>query len=153
MNNEAVKIHSHSRVTLHHQLGVPEGTILEDTFDAEPLVIQLGSGELAEGLEFALIDLAEGDEQTIDINPELAFGFVDETLIVDMERSEFDADIELQEGLILEFSTPNDDFVPGTILSFDEKIVKVDLNHPLAGQVIRYRVKIVSVDNTPVTLN
>ncbi len=153
MSNEILKIHSHSKVTLHHQLGVPEGTILEDTFDEEPLVVQLGSGELAQGLEFALIDLAEGDEQTIDINPDLAFGFIDETLIVDMQRSEFDVNIELQEGLILEFSTPSDEFVPGTILSFDDEVVKVDLNHPLAGQIVRYKVKIVKIDNTPVTLN
>lgn len=147
------KINRFSKVTIYHQLGLPDGSVFEDTFEEEPMVFQLGSGELAEGLELALLELVEGDEQTIDIDPDLAFGFADESLIVDMERDEFDADIELQEGLIIEFSTPNEDFVPGTILSFDETTVKVDLNHPLAGQTIRYKVKIVAVDNSPVTLN
>ncbi len=147
------KINRFSKVTMHHQLGLPDGSVFEDTFEEEPMVLQLGSGELAEGLELALLDLVEGDEQTIDINPDLAFGFTDESLIVDMDRDEFDADMELQEGLIIEFSTPNEDFIPGTILSFDDSNVTVDLNHPLAGQKIRYKVKIVMVENNPVVLN
>ncbi len=153
MSDEQDKINRFSKVTLHHQLGLPDGTVLEDTFEEEPMVIQLGTGELADGLEFALLDLVEGDEQTIDINPDLAFGFVDETLFVDMPRDEFDDSFELQEGLIIEFSTPNEDFVPGTILSFDDSVVKVDLNHPLAGQKVRYKVKIVAIENIPVVLN
>jgi len=153
MTEEKEKINRLSKVTLHHQLGLTDGTVLEDTFEEDPMVVQLGSGELAEGLELALVELVAGDEQTIDINPDLAFGFIDETLFVDMDRAEFSAEIELQEGLIIEFSTPNEDFVPGTIMSFDESIVKVDLNHPLAGQTVRYKVKIVAVENTPVVLN
>lgn len=147
------KINRYSKVTMHHQLGLTDGTVLEDTFEEEPMVIQLGTGELAEGLELALLELLEGDEQTIDINPDLAFGFVDETLFVDMARDEFDSDMELQAGLIIEFSTPNEDFVPGTIMSFDETTVKVDLNHPLAGQIVRYKVKIIAIENTPIVLN
>lgn len=153
MSEDVNKINRFSKVTLHHQLGLTDDTVLEDTFDEEPMVIQLGSGELAEGLELALVELVAGDEQTIDINPDLAFGYVDETLYVDMARDEFDPEIELQKGLIIEFSTPNEDFVPGTILDFDDKIVQVDLNHPLAGQTVRYKVKIIAVENTPVVLN
>lgn len=151
--NEKVKIHRASKVTLHHQLGLTDGTILEDTFEQEPLQVQLGSGELAEGLELSLLDLSEGDEQTVDINPDLAFGFIDETLIVDMQRADFDPSMELSEGLIIEFSTPSNDYVPGTILEFNEETVRVDLNHPLASQVVRYKVKIVAIEENTVTLN
>ena len=147
MSDELEKINRYSKVTIHHQLGLTDDTVLEDTYEEEPMVIQLGTGELAEGLELALLDLVVGDEQTIDINPDLAFGFVD------VARDEFDPEIELQAGLIIEFSTPNEDFVPGTIMSFDESIVKVDLNHPLAGQTVRYKVKIIAVENTPLVLN
>lgn len=153
MNDIPEKINRSSLVTFHHQIGLTDGTVLEDSFDEEPMVVQLGSGELAEGLELSLLELVEGDEQTIDINPDLAFGFMDETLFTDMPRDEFDSDMELKEGLIIEFSTPNGDFIPGTIMSFDDTVVKVDLNHPLAGQTVRYKVKIISVVNTPVVLN
>lgn len=153
MSDDLKKINRFSKVTIHHQLGLTDDTVFEDTYAEEPMVIQLGSGELAEGLELALLDLVVGDEQTIDINPDLAFGFVDETLFVDMPRDKFDPDIELQQGLIIEFSTPNEDFSPATIMSFDETLVKVDLNHPLAGQIVRYKVKVIAIENAPVVLN
>jgi FKBP-type peptidyl-prolyl cis-trans isomerase SlpA len=148
------KITLDSIVTLHHQLGYTDGTLLEDTFDQEPMTFRLGNGELAEGLELALVNLTEGEEQTLDIGPDLAFGFTDKSMIHQLSREEFAEDFELEPGLIIEFSTPNGETLPGTILEFDDKQVKVDFNHPLAGHTVRYRVKIVQIENPSVeTLN
>ena len=140
-------IERHSRVTLYYRLGLTDGQILEDNFDDEPTTIQLGRGEMAEGLELALVGLKPGEEQTVDIGPDLAFGHVDETLLRAIARAEFDPDLELERGLIIEFATENDKTLPGTILDFNEIEVRIDLNHPLAGQTVRYRVKIVAIDN------
>jgi FKBP-type peptidyl-prolyl cis-trans isomerase SlpA len=144
------KITPDSIVTLHHQLGYTDGSLLEDTFDQEPMTFRLGTGELAEGLELSLMDLGEGEEQTLDIGPDLAFGFTDEAMIHQLQRNEFAEDLELEAGLIIEFSTPSGETVPGTILDFDDEKVKVDFNHPLAGHVVRYRVKIVQIENPSV---
>ena len=141
------RINHSSQVTLHYQLGLTDDTILEDCFDGAPMTYRLGSGELARGLELALLGLQTDDEQTVDIGPELAFGFSDETLLRSFPRTDFDPDIKLQEGLIIEFSTPGGDTIPGTILEFNDEEVKADLNHPLAGQTVRYRVKIIDVVN------
>lgn len=142
-----------SLVTLHYALGLTDDSVIEDNFDEEPMTVQLGRGEMAEGLELALLGLRDGEEQTIDIGPDMAFGHVDDTLLRALPRSDFDPDIELQEGLIIEFSTAEDEVLPGTILAFDENEVRIDLNHPLAGQTVRYRVKILDVTNTPEVLN
>ena len=149
-------IERNSRVTLYYRLGSTDDQLLEDNFDDEPMTVQLGQGEMAEGLELSLIGLAEGDEQTIDIGPDLAFGPLDETLFRVLPRIEFDPDLELEPGLIIEFANADGDTLPGTIMRFDDDEVHVDLNHPLAGQTVRYSVKIVAVDNQsvePVTLH
>jgi FKBP-type peptidyl-prolyl cis-trans isomerase SlpA len=146
------KITLNSIVTLHHQLGYTDGSLLEDTFEQEPMTFRLGTGELAEGLELALVDLAEGDEQTLDIGPDLAFGYPDKGMIHQLQRNEFAEDFELEPGLIIEFSTPNGETLPGTILEFDDETVKVDFNHPLAGHTVRYRVKIVQIENPEVEM-
>ena len=140
-------IERNSRVTLFYRIGLTDDKVLEDNFDDEPMTVALGCGELAEGLELALIGLKEGDEQTIDIGPDLAFGYIDDTLFRSMARAEFDPDIELEAGLIIEFATEDGETLPGTILDFNEDEVRVDLNHPLAGQTVRYSVRIVTVDN------
>jgi len=142
-----------SLVTFFYQLGLPDGAVLEDIFDEEPMTVQLGQDEMAEGLELALIGLEPGDKQTIDIEPELAFGYPDETLLRSVPRAEFDSEFELEPGLIIEFATDEEETLPGTIVDFDEDEVQVDLNHPLAGQTIRYSVEIVEVVNQPETLH
>jgi FKBP-type peptidyl-prolyl cis-trans isomerase SlpA len=146
-------IERNSRVTFHYRLGLSDDYIFEDNFDDEALTVQLDCGEMAEGLELALIGLQAGDEQTVDIGPDLAFGFIDETLFRSIPRAEFDPAAELEQGLIIEFATERGDTLPGTILEFDEMEVKIDLNHPLAGQTIRYRVKIIAVENSPVIIH
>ena len=140
-------IERNSRVTLYYRLGLTDGQILEDNFDDEPMTVTLGGGEMAEGLELALIGLQPGDEQTIDIRPDLAFGYVDEALFRSMPRIEFDPDVELEPGLIIEFANEDGDTLPGTIMGVDDDEVRIDLNHPLAGQTVRYSVEIVEVDN------
>ena len=54
-------IERNSRVTLYYRLGTIDGQILEDNFDEEPMKVTLGRGEMAEGLELALIGLRAGD--------------------------------------------------------------------------------------------
>jgi FKBP-type peptidyl-prolyl cis-trans isomerase SlpA len=142
-------IERNSRVTLFYRIGLTDDQVLEDNFDDEPMTVTLGQGEMAEGLELALIGLKAGDEQTIDIGPDLAFGYVDETLFRAMARAEFDPDIELEQGLIIEFATEDGETLPGTILDCNDREVRVDLNHPLAGQTVRYSVKIVAVNDDP----
>jgi FKBP-type peptidyl-prolyl cis-trans isomerase SlpA len=140
-------IERNSRVTLYYSIGLTDDQLLEENFGDEPMTVTLGRGEMADGLELALIGLSAGDEQTIDIGPDLAFGFIDETLFRALPRAEFDSELELEPGLIIEFANEDGDTLPGTITSFDENQVQVDLNHPLAGQTVRYSVKIVAVDN------
>ena len=143
------RIERNSVVTLYYRLGLTDDQVLEDNFDGEPMTVELGRGEMAEGLELALLGLAEGDEQTIDIGPDLAFGFSDETLIRMVPRAEFEPTLELEPGLIIEFATADGDTLPGTILDVGDDFVQVDLNHPLAGQTVRYSVKIVAIENDP----
>ena len=149
------QIERNSRVTIYYRLGLTNGDVLEDNFEDEPMTVQLGCGEMAEGLELALIGLREGQEETIDIGPDLAFGYVDETLFRSIPRIEFDPELELEPGLIIEFATEEGETLPGTILDFNEDEVRVDLNHPLAGQTVRYSVRVVAIDNgeAPQTLH
>ncbi len=142
-------IERNSRVTLYYRIGLTDDQILEDNFDAEAVSVQLGCGEMAEGLELALIGLQEGDEQTVDIGSDLAFGYIDETLFRAIPRVEFDPALELEPGLIIEFAAEDGETLPGTILQYSENEVRIDLNHPLAGQTVRYRVRIVTVEDAP----
>jgi len=135
-----------SRVTLHFSLALTDGTEALTTFDEEPLTFVLGDGSLPEGLELALYGLRQGNEQTLQLTPEQAYGFHDESLIHRMPRADFPPDIEPEPGQIIRFTTPAGEETAGRILELDADQVRVDFNHPLAGQDVVFRVVVLAVE-------
>lgn len=140
-------IQSGSRVTMHYTLSLEDGMIADTSREGEPLSFTLGDGTLIEGLELAILGLKAGDRQCLGIPPQSGFGFRDPKHIHEMPRSDFPEDMELSEGLIIGFSSPAGDEVPGAVLEVGEDNVKVDFNHPLAGHEVTFDVEILAVDN------
>lgn len=142
---ESITIGPGSEVTLNFTLSLPDGTVADATEEDRPLQFIMGDGTLIEGLELVLYGLKVGDRQCLSIDPRDAFGMPDEDNIHQLPKNEFPADIELKEGLIMGFSTPSGEEVPGTIRTFDETMVEVDFNHPLAGFEVIFDVEILDI--------
>jgi FKBP-type peptidyl-prolyl cis-trans isomerase SlpA len=136
-----------SRVRLHFSITLEDGTVAEDSFGNEPVEVVIGSGDLQAGLERPLLGLRKGDRQAFRIPPEQGFGFSDPEAVQDMRRSDFPKDMDLGPGLIIAFTTPAGDELPGTILELCGNEVRVDFNHPLAGHELLYKVEILKVIN------
>ena len=135
-----------SRVRMHLRLQLHDGTVVEDSFESgEPLVFTLGDGTLVQGLELGLLGLKPGDEQTLTLAPEQAFGPHNPELVFEFPRSVFPEDMELQPGLVMTFDLGEVRDVPGMLLEVGEEQVTVDLNHPLAGKPVVYHVKVLDV--------
>ena len=132
-------------VTLHLSLALEDGTVMESTFEDEPLTFTMGDGTLVEGLELGLYGLKAGDKQRLVLDPEQAFGLHDAARRHTMARSAFPDDQVLEPGLIMGFDTPAGEELSGTILSVDGDSVAVDFNHPLAGRVVVFMVEILEV--------
>ena len=136
-----------SLVLLHYSLTLTDGTIIESSFDEEPLEINMYDSSLPEGMMLALIGLREGNEQTLTLTPEQCFGFRDEDNIHDMPLSDFTGDLKPEIGLIFNFGTPDDEDLPGTIRAIKSDSVEVDFNHPLAELSLIFSVKILEINN------
>ena len=144
---QQTEIRPGSKVLMHFTLSLEDGTVAETTRDDnEPLEFVMGDGTLIEGLELALYGLKAGDKQTLSIEPKLAFGFPDPENVHSMPRHEFPQEMQLARGVIMEFNTPAGDEVPGTVVEVNDSEVKVDFNHPLAGDQITFEVEILSVE-------
>lgn len=144
-NIEQLTIGPGSVVTMYFRLSMKNGIIADSTNPGEPLTFTMGDGSLVHGLEMALVGLKNGDKQSVEIDPLNAFGFSDPDNIYDMPREEFAEGLPLTPGTILSFSTPSGDEIPGVIKEVYEATVKVDFNHPLAGQDVIFEVEIVDV--------
>ncbi len=134
-----------SEVTMNFTLSLPDGTVADCTDENEPMTFTMGDGTLIEGLEMMLYGLKEGAKQCLSLAPVNAFGFPDEESIHMMPREEFDSSFKLEEGVIIEFTTPSGEAVPGTIKEITATEVKVDFNHPCAGFVVTFDVEILKI--------
>jgi len=142
---EALTIGPGSEVLMHFTLSLADGTVADSTDEDEPLRFVMGDGTLIEGLELVLYGLKPGDRQCLSIDPRDAFGFPDEENIHTMPRSEFPAEMQLEAGLIISFTTPSGEEVPGAIREIKDDEVVVDFNHPLAGNEIIFDVEILEI--------
>ena len=142
------EIAPHSRVTFHFSLATTDGVEIVSTFgDDTPTILTLGDGSLNEGLELALYGLTPGQEQTLTLTPNQAFGPRDEGKNQRMPVTDFPADMALQPGLVIAFETPAGEEVAGIVMDLTEQEVEVDFNHPLAGQEVVFRVQILEVES------
>lgn len=137
-------INQQSKVTLHFELALADGSVIDSNFQAKPATFTMGDGNLLPGFEQALLGLQTGDEKQLMIAPENAFGQPNPANMQTFKRHEFGADLVLEPGLVIGFQDPSGE-IPGTVSKIDGDFVEVDFNHPLAGKTIHFRVKIVEV--------
>jgi FKBP-type peptidyl-prolyl cis-trans isomerase SlpA len=131
-------------VTLHFAIKLEDGQIIDSNFESEPATFSVGDGNLLEGFEKALFGLEEGAKQTLKVLPENGFGMPNPSNIQKVPRAQFDG-MELEQGLVISFADAGNGELPGVISEFDDKMVAVDFNHPLAGKQLNFEVEILQV--------
>lgn len=138
------EITKNSRITLHFELALEDGQIIDTTFDKLPAQFNFGDGNLLESFEEKLLGLKSGDEAVFEMTPEHAFGVRNSNNIQRMPRKQFSMDIE--EGMIVSFADVGKNELPGVISAIHEHEVEVDFNHPLAGRTLQFKVSIQDVE-------
>jgi FKBP-type peptidyl-prolyl cis-trans isomerase 2 len=131
-------------VKFHYTLKVGS-EVVETTEGKEPLQYTHGQGALIPGLENALVGLKAGDEKTVIVEPKDGYGEVIKEAIKEFTKDTFPKDMTPQKGMILEFKGPNGESIPGIIEEIKDDKVMVNFNHPLAGKILEFQVKIVEV--------
>lgn len=141
------EINMHSLVLMHYSITLTNDSVIESSFDEDPVEITMGHGDISEGMELALYGLKEGDSQTLTLTPDQGFGARDEDNIHDMPLSDFPEELPPEVGLSYSFESPEGEEIPGTVTELGNETAKVDFNHPLAGQEIVFTVNILGVNN------
>jgi len=127
-----------------------EAGIFDEKRKYAPALIVIGKGYLVKGLDASLRDMGVGEQKSIELSPEDAFGNRNPNLVRILPLSEFrKRDIDPFPGLVLDL-----DGTKGTVKSVSGGRVMVDLNHPLAGEKLIYDLKVeekLADDNSKIT--
>lgn len=146
MNELSVSVGEGTRVFLNFSLSLEDGSEIDSNFSAEPVDFIVGDGSLLPGFEQLLFGMSAGERQIFSVAPEQAFGMPNDSNIQIVPREHFDAEVELEIGLVFYFADAGGGEVPGLVVAFDSDEVTVDFNHPLAGRTILFDVLIHRVE-------
>ncbi|WP_205341381.1 FKBP-type peptidyl-prolyl cis-trans isomerase [Denitrificimonas caeni] len=132
-------------VAIDYTLSNDAGEVIDSSAGAEPLVYLHGAGNIIAGLENALLGKTVGDELEVSIEPEDAYGEYSVELITSLGREMFEGVDELEVGMQFHASAPDGGMQIVTVRDIDGDQVTIDGNHPLAGQQLNFKVKVISV--------
>jgi peptidylprolyl isomerase len=122
------------------------GTEFDSNMNTTPLEFTLGSGQMIAGFDKAVIGMAIGEEKTVKLPADEAYGPYYPDLVVTVNRS---ANFSVANPVVGNFLTVTNPSTGETmrvrILNATPSTITVDANHYLAGQNLTFTIKLVTV--------
>lgn len=131
-------------VSIHYTLKNDAGDVLDSSAGREPLAYLHGAGNIIPGLEKALEGKSSGEKMNVSVPPAEGYGERVDGLVQDVPRDAFQGVDEIQPGMQFHAQGPSGPMVV-TVKEVDEGSVKVDGNHPLAGETLHFDVEVAEV--------
>ncbi len=138
-------------IKVYYEASYEDGTVFDSTemCGGEPLKIQIGVGQVIHGFEDAIIGMDVGEEKNFSLQPTEAYGEFNPLLVEKIDASQFPGDMSLEHGKQIEVVGPNGISSPGWIRLIEKDFILVDMNHPCAGKVINFKIKVVETGLEP----
>lgn len=141
-------------VSIQYQLFVDDvnGELVEETADNQPFSFIFGNDIMLDKFEAGLAGLKTGDNFSITIQCEDAWGPDREELYIEFDKSVF-ADEEgvdeeaIAEGEIVPMEDDEGNEVMGVVVENKAESVVIDLNHPMAGENVHFEGTVVEVSD------
>lgn len=133
------------KITVSYVGMLEDGTVFDSTEKHDSLLeFEAGSGELIKGFDDAVIGMGEGEEREVTVAARDAYGEHNPELIKQLPRQMF-PDQQIQPGMVFMMNLQNGRQCPVRISDVSEDTITVDLNPPLAGKTLIFKIKIVSI--------
>ena len=150
-----MKITANKAVSAEYELyvdGETEGELelMEKATSEQPLNFVYGVGMMLPKFEENLFGLQVGDKFDFVINTEDGYGEYDDESVLDLDRAIFEIDGKLDEEMIYEGNVVplmdnEGNRINAQVVTITDTHVKVDLNHPLAGETLHFKGSVLEV--------
>ena len=130
--------------SIHYKLSHANGALVDEAWD-QPLVFEVGDGQLDPCLEKCVLDAKLGELQTFLLGASEAFGECYDEAFQFMSRDDFPKDFNFELDAAVEFETPAGDAYVGCIDQIEDNQIRVNFNHPLAGADVSFQVKVLNI--------
>lgn len=133
-------------VKVHYTGTLDDGSVFDSSEGRDPLVFTVGSGQVIAGFDEAVDGMQLGETKEVRIPTDEAYGPRRDDLVIEIDREQIPASIEVEVGSRLQVQQPDGRAVPVTVTEIGTDAVTLDANHPLAGQALTFRLELVAID-------
>ncbi len=145
---QAKEVLTGKQVSIEYTLKLEDKSVVDSNVGAEPLTFIQGSHNIIPGLESSLDGMKVGDSKQVTVNPEDAYGSVNNDAVSEIEKEQLPQD-SLKVGTVLKGQSPDGRVLIARVVEIKEDTVMLDYNHPLAGKTLYFDVKILDVQEAP----
>jgi len=131
-------------ISFEYTLTLEDNEVIDTNVGADPLTFTHGSSQIIPGLEDQMIGMKTGDSKKVTVNPEDGYGPVLNEAIVELKTEQV-PESSRKIGAMLQTKSPEGQIIRGKIAAIDDKKAIIDLNHPLAGKILIFDVKVLDV--------
>ncbi|MFZ1288880.1 MAG: peptidylprolyl isomerase [Melioribacteraceae bacterium] len=134
-------------IKVHFTGNLDDGSIFDSSKNKKPLKFKVGFGQVIQGFDEAVIGMKLGQEKTIHINSDKAYGPRAKELIVNVEKEKFPQTLDIK--LNQQYKIPNEDgeSMIVRVTSISENTIELDGNHPLAGKNLTFKITLVEIES------
>jgi len=132
-------------VKVHYTGRLEDGTQFDTSEGREPLEITVGEGNIIPGFEKSVVGMEPGENKTVTLPPEDAYGDHKPEMIQTVGRDQIPPEIDLRPGVQLRASNQSGQTFLLTVVDVSDSTVTVDANHPLAGKDLTFEIEVVDV--------
>lgn len=155
IENKAIKAHAAGRsikvievkkgdsVKVNYKGTLADGTVFDSSEGKEPLEFVVGSGQVIQGFDEAMIGMNIGDSKVVEIPVEKAYGERKDEMMMVVPVEQVPPDLTPEVGMKLEMGGMNGEVVRVVVVNVDEKDVTLDANPPLAGEELTFSIELV----------
>ncbi|MEN8148618.1 MAG: NifB/NifX family molybdenum-iron cluster-binding protein [Planctomycetota bacterium] len=131
-------------VTIDYELKDADGTVLDSSSSTGPMRFVYGTGQIFPAIEEALAGLEPGATVVRELKAAEGFGERDESRVVEAPRDQIDPKVSVGDTVMAQ--DPQGQQFRLIVLSLDEKVARLDGNHPLAGKDVVFTLTVKAVE-------
>jgi len=133
------------KVKIEYEGKLEDGTVFDSTEKSgKPLEFEIGTPGIIKGFNDAIMGMEKDEEKEVTIPTEDAYGEPKDELRKQIPRDQLPP--EAKEGSMLMMGLPNGAQLPVKIIKLDDKEATLDLNHPLAGKTLVFKIKVLDIN-------
>ena len=115
------------------------------------LKFEVGGGQIIKSFDDGVVGKEVGAQFSITLQPSEAYGDYNEDLIRKMSKSLFPKEQDPQPGMISQVMDETGHLMLAAIKNVEEQDVILDMNHPLAGKILNFKIKVTETGCEPDT--